>query len=155
MGVLRGKPSNHKAVFPVDKLSSTEPAVLERPASSAADQASWERDLLAIVPRTLAEAGTRFFNRPNIVFAGLFLSQNLMVSTELIISLNSVLSYPQIQSNSALYVRPLDFSTLCIVAFSDGSYANNSDNISQLGYLMVVRCSLSLSTSISVVHSYR
>jgi hypothetical protein len=61
MGGLRGKPYNRKAVFPVDKLSSTEPDVLERPASSVADQTPWERDRLAVVTRALAEGGTRFF----------------------------------------------------------------------------------------------
>jgi hypothetical protein len=47
---------------PVDNLKVTEPSVLEQPASSATDKASWERDCLAAVPRALAEGGTVFLN---------------------------------------------------------------------------------------------
>ena len=60
------------------------------------------------------------------------------LSGEGIRNLNTILRYLQGSTNFALYIRPLDPSTLRIVAFADSSYANNNDQTSQLGYLVML-----------------
>jgi hypothetical protein len=76
--------------------------------------------------------------RPDISCGVSILAQTSTIAGTGVRHLNTILHYVQISWNSALYIRPLDPNTLRIAAFSDSSYANNSDQSSQLGYLCVL-----------------
>jgi hypothetical protein len=84
------------------------------------------------------QLGWTVHTRPDIACGVSFLSQVVNLSGEGIRNINSILRYLQRSTNFALYIRPLDPSTIRIVAFADSSYANNSDHTSQLGYLVVL-----------------
>jgi hypothetical protein len=76
--------------------------------------------------------------RPDISCGVSILAQTSTIEGNGVRHLNTILRYVQRSWNSELYIRPLDPNTLRIVAFSDSSYANNSDQSSKLGYLCVL-----------------
>jgi hypothetical protein len=76
--------------------------------------------------------------RPDISCGVSILAQTSTIAGNDVRHLNTILRYVQRSWNSALHIRPLDPNTLRLVAFSDSSYANNSDLSSQLGYLCVL-----------------
>jgi hypothetical protein len=84
------------------------------------------------------QLGWLVHTRPDIACGVSFLSQVTNPSSEASKALNSVLRYVKRSADHPLYLRPLDVNTLRIVAFSDSSYANNKDQTSQLGYLVVL-----------------
>ena len=84
------------------------------------------------------QLGWLVHTRPDISCGVSILAQTSTIAGTSVRHLNTILRYVQRSGNSALYIRPLDPNTLRIVAFSDSSYANNSDQSSQLGYLCVL-----------------
>jgi Reverse transcriptase (RNA-dependent DNA polymerase) len=84
------------------------------------------------------QLGWTVHTRPDIACGVSFLSQVVNLSGEGIRNINSILRYLQRSTNFALYIKPLNPSTIRIVAFADCSYANNSDHTFQLGYLVVL-----------------
>jgi hypothetical protein len=65
--------------------------------------------------------------RPDISCGVSILAKTSTIAGTGVRHLNTILRYVQRSWNSALYIRPLDPITLRILAFSDSSYANNSD----------------------------